>query len=173
QAEREHVLGAFGVLLADVEVFQRLDGQRGQRDGVHPPLGERAVVEGVGGVADLGQVALGELVGVGDDVGAAGQVAEVGLERGGVHRDQDVGGVAGGEDVVVGEVQLEAGHAGQGAGRCADLGGEVGQGGQVVAELGGAGGEPVTGQLHAVAGVTGEPDDHAIELLNLLAHSSV
>ncbi|MFC3549264.1 hypothetical protein, partial [Nonomuraea ferruginea] len=31
----------------------------------------------------------------------------------------------------------------------------------------------VTGELHAVTGVTGEPDDHPIELLNLLGHSSV
>ena len=89
---------------------------------------------GLRGVADLRQVALGELVGVGDDVGAARQVAEVGLERGRVHRDEHVGRVAGGEDVVVGEVQLEARHARQGACGGADLGGEVGQRRQVVAE---------------------------------------
>ena len=32
-----------------------------------------------------------------------------------------------------------------------------------------SGGEPVAGQLHAVAGVAGEPDDDAVELVDLLA----
>ena len=36
---------------------------------------------------------------------------------------------------------------------------------KVVAEQRGLGGEPVTGQLHAVAGVPGEPDDDLLELL--------
>ena len=71
---------------------------------------------------------------------------------------------------MVGEVQLEGRDPGQRPGRGADLGGEVGQGGQVVAEHGGLGGEPVAGQLHAVAGVAGEPDDDAIELDDLFGH---
>ena len=74
-----------------------------------------AVLERVGGVAGLGQVARGEVVGVDDDRRALGQVAEVGAQRGRVHRDQHVGGVARGEDVVVGEVDLERRDAGQGA----------------------------------------------------------
>ena len=41
---------------------------------------------------------------------------------------------------------------------------------QVVAERGRLLGEPVTGELHAVAGVAGEPDDHPVELLDLLGH---
>ena len=57
---------------------------------------------------------------------------------------------------------------GQRALRGPDLGGEVGQRRQVVAERGGLLGEPVPGQLHAVAGVAGEPDDDAVELLDLL-----
>ena len=59
---------------------------------------------------------------------------------------------------------------GQGALGGADLGGEVRQRRQVVAERRRLLGEPVTGELHAVAGVAGEPDDHAIELLDLLGH---
>ena len=102
-------------------------------------------------------------------VAPRGQVAQVGLQRRGVHRDEHVGGVARRQDVVVGEVQLEAGHPGQGALGGADLGGEVGQRRQVVAERGGLGGEPVAGQLHAVAGVAGEADDDAVELLDRLA----
>ena len=37
---------------------------------------------------------------------------------------------------------------------------------------GGLGREPVTGQLHAVAGVSGEPDDHPVELHDVLLHAS-
>jgi hypothetical protein len=73
---------------------------------------EAAVVAGVCGVADLREVALGELVAVEDDHGTTRQVAQVRLERGRVHRDEDVGSVAGGEHVVVGEMQLEARDAG-------------------------------------------------------------
>ena len=105
-----------------------------------------------------------ELVGVDDEQAAAGQVGEVRLQRGRVHRDQHVGGVARRHDVVVGEVQLEGADARQGARRRADLGGEVGQRRQVVAEGRRLAGEPVAGQLHAVAGVAGEPDDDAVEL---------
>ena len=128
------------------------------------PALQRAVLERVGRVADLGQVARGELVGVGDQQAAAGQVGEVGLQRRRVHHDQDVGGVARRHDVVVGEVQLEGADARQGPRRRADLGGEVGQRRQVVAEARRLAGEPVAGQLHAVAGVAGEPDDDAVEL---------
>ena len=124
---------------------------------------------GLVGVADLGEVAGGELVGVDDDRRAAGDVAEVGLEGRGVHRDEHVGGVTGGQDVVVGEVQLEARDAGEGALGGADLRGEVGQRRQVVAHRGGLAREPVAGELHAVPGVTGETDHHAVERLDGLA----
>jgi hypothetical protein len=135
-------------------------------------MSQRVVLERVGGVADLGEVALGELVGVDDQHAARGQVGDVGLERGRVHRHEHVGAVAGGEDVVVREVQLERRHAGQGAGGCADLGGEVRQRREVVAERGGLGGEAVTGELHAVAGVTRETDDHPVLLHDLGAVDS-
>ena len=123
-------------------------------------------------VADLGEVALGEVGRVGDDHAAARQIGDVGLERGRVHRDQHVRPVAGGHDVVVGEVQLEAGDAGQGAGGRADLGREVRQGRDVVAEYRRVGGEPVAGELHAVAGVAGEADDHSVEGMDVFHRCS-
>ena len=64
-------------------------------------------------------------------------------------------------------MQLEAGDAGQRARRRADLGREVRQRRDVVAEDGRVGGEPVAGQLHAVAGVAREADDDAVESLHL------
>ena len=133
-------------------------------------LASPSEVERVGVVAGLGQVAAVKSCGVDDDRRALGQVTEVGLQRGRVHRDQHVRGVARGEDVVVGEVHLERRDARQRALRCADLGGEVRQRHQVVAERRRLLREPVAGQLHAVAGVTGEPDDHPVQLLDLLGH---
>ena len=120
-------------------------------------------------VADALARTKGELVGVRDDVGAKRKVGDVGLQRRRVHRDQHVRRIARRHDVVIGELQLERRNAGQRAGRCADFGREVRQRRQVVAERGRLGGEAVAGQLHAVAGVAGEPDDHPVELLNLLA----
>ena len=125
---------------------------------------------GLSAVAGLAQVAAGEVVGVDDDRRALLDVRQVGLEGGRVHRDQHVGGVPGREDVVVGEVHLEGRDTGQRALRGADLRGEVGQRRQVVAEGRGLLREAVTGELHAVTGVAGEPDDHAIELLDLFGH---
>ena len=83
------------------------------------------------------------------------------------------GSVAGREDVVVGEVELEAGDARQRAGRRADLGREVGQRREVVPDERGLAREPPTGELHPVAGVAGEPDRHLLELLDLFCHSPV
>src|SRR5262249_50104642 len=134
QPEGEHVLRALGVLLGDVEVGQSADGHRGQRDRVHHPTVECAVLERVAVVADLGQVALGELIGVDDDVRATGYVGKVRLEGGRVHRYEHVRCVTRGEDVVVSEVDLKAGDTGEGAGGRPYFGGEVRQRRDVVAE---------------------------------------
>ena len=174
QAQGEHVLRPLLVLAAQVERRQRLDGDRGQAQlvdvvGVQAAVGQRAL-----GVADLLQVAGAELVGVDDQRRAAGEVGQVGLERGRVHRDEHVGGIARRQHVVVGEMELEAGDPWQRALRSADLGREVRQGRQVVAQDGRLGREPVTGELHAVAAVSGEPDDDAIQTLHLLgAHCRI
>ena len=167
QAQGEHVLGPGGVLAGQPELLDRRDGHARQVERVQLVVGQRAVLERVGRVADLGQVAGGEVGGVGDDEPAAGHVGDVRLERGRVHRDEHVGAVARRHDVVVGEVELEARHPGQRARRGADLGGEVRQGRDVVAEHRGVGREPVPGELHAVAGVTREADDHAVERADL------
>ncbi len=94
-----------------------------------------------------------------------GRSDDVGLQRGGVHRDQDVGPVTRGQDVVVGDLNLERRHAGQRALWRADLGGVIRLRRKVIAEQCGLGGEPVTSELHAVAGVAGESDDDLFELL--------
>ena len=163
QAEGEEVLGALGVPRLNPGLLGHLGGDRGHRDLVDGVGGQRAVGQRVGLVAGLGQVALLEGVDVDDDGGALGQRVDVGLEGSRVHGHQHVGRVARGRDVVVGDVDLKGRHPGQGAGRGPDLGRKVGKGGQVVPQQGRGGGEAVTGQLHAVAGVAGEPDDDAVE----------
>ena len=169
QAEREEVLRALCLARGDpVNRLQRLDGHGRQRDLVHMEALERAVAERVLGVAGLLQVALVERVGVDDQRAALGRSCEVRLQRRRVHRHEHVRLVARREDVVVGEVHLEAGDAGQRAGRGADLGREVRQRREVVAHHRRLAREPVARQLHAVAGIAGEPDDHTIELLDRL-----
>ncbi len=97
-------------------------------------------------------------------VPARGHIAEVGSQRGRVHGHEDARVVPGGQDVVVGYVDLESGHAGQGPGRGPDLGREVREGGQVVAKQGRGGRETVPGQLHAVAGIAGKADDGPVQV---------
>ena len=66
------------------------------------------------------------------------------------------------------DVHLEAGHAVDGAGWGADLGGELGQRRQVVAERGAHRGESVARELHAVAGVACEPDHQPVDDLGVM-----
>ena len=165
--EREEVLRPFGVAPLDVEILERPRGQR--RDGNREervPV-ERTVLERVGLVPGLLQVALLEGVDVGDDRAAVLEPGQLLLQRRRVHGDQHARRVARRGDLVVADVDLERRDAGEGALGRPDLGRELGQGGQVVAEEGALGGETGTGELHAVAGVTGEANHHPINHLHV------
>ena len=172
QSEREEVLGPLGVLVGEAEIVDRRYRGRRDRRFNDAVAVERAVAERIAGVVGLLQVARGEGVLVDDQQTALGQGGEVRLERGGVHRHERVGFVAGGENLVLGERDLEAGDAGQRTGGRADFGGEVGQRREVVAEDRGGVGEAVAGQLHAVAGVAREADRDAIPFLNRRADAA-
>ena len=135
---------------------------------------ERAVLERIRRVARFLQIALGERVGIDDEDPARGQVFEVRLERRRIHRHEHVRCVARREDVVVGEVELEAGDARQRARGRTDLGREIREGGEVVAEERRLRGHPPARELHPVTGVAGEPDDDRFELLDgLRGHALV
>src|SRR5205085_10054645 len=69
--------------------------------------------------------------------------------------------------VLAGEVELEAGDAGQASGGGANLGGEVGQGRDVVPDDGRRVCELRARELHAVAGVSGEAYGHGLDLFNV------
>ena len=124
---------------------------------------QASVVERVLGVARLLEVSLLEGVFVDDQRATRLEAVQLGHQRCRVHRDQHVRLVAGRGDVVVGDVDLEGGHAADRAGRGADLGREVGHRRQVVAEAGAHGGETAAGELHPVSGVAGEADDEVVE----------
>ena len=62
------------------------------------PARQAAVLDRVGVITRLGEVAGRELAFVDDDQPAVAQVADVDLQRRGIHRHQHVGLVAGGVD---------------------------------------------------------------------------
>jgi len=149
-------------------LLQGTDGQRRDRHLHELQAVEAAVVQRVGVIGRLLQVALGERVAVDDQGAVGGQVGDVGLERRRVHRHQHIGSVPRGEDVVVGEVQLEPRYARKGSGGGANLGGKVRQRGEVIADPCGDAGEAVARQLHAVTGVARKADGDGIDTLNRL-----
>ncbi len=124
-------------------------------------LGELLVVEWVvaGLVAGLFQIGFAEFGFIHDADAAVLQVADVGLERGRVHRHQSADLVTRGIHRLGRKVDLKTRHARDRALGRADFGRIVGEGGDVVAEDGAGVGQLRAGQLHAVAGVAGEADD--------------
>ena len=164
-AEGEEVLAAITVSRRKLGIRQRLPRQFRER---HPKVliaAERRVFERIRFVLRLLVVARVELVGVEDDDPAPLEHRQVGLKRGGVHRHENLRGVAGRVDVVVGDPHLEGRHPRQGAGGRADLGRKLGQGRQVVAHQGRGIRELGPGQLHAVAAIPRETDDDIRQLL--------
>ena len=162
-AEREEVLAPVHALGVEPEVLERRARELGELDREQPIALERAVLERAHRHLRLLEVGLLEVVDVDDQDPALLQVGQVHLERRRVHRDQHVDRVAGREDVLRPEVDLEPAHAGQRARGGADLGREVREGGEVVAEERRGVGELAAGDLHPVAGVPGEADHGAVE----------
>ena len=164
EAQGEEVLGQVDLLVGELEALGGTSVERRDRDREDAVGRQRAVRQGVARVADLVEVDGREGVLVDDEGAARREVAEVRLEGRRVHGHEDVGLVAGRVDLGRREAQLEAGDAGQGAGRGADLGREVRVGADVVAEDRRGAGELRPGELHPVAGVAGEADRDALEL---------
>ncbi len=167
QAEREEVLGAEHVSTTHPGVLDRLFGELLHRDGDHFVSGEAAIGERVDLVAGLVEVALFEGVLVDDERAALAEVGEVRLERGRIHRHQAVGLVSRGQDVELGDLDLEGTDAGKRSGGGANLRRETGKGCEVVPESCGRVGETAPCQLHPVAGVAGEPDHDLVDLGDL------
>src|SRR3546814_13403826 len=75
------------------------------------PFGEAAVLKRVFRIARLGEVARRKLARIGDDEAARPQRADIGLERGRVHRDPHVRLVARRLDVAGPDIVLNGGNA--------------------------------------------------------------
>ena len=168
QAQGKHVFAPVAVTRAQPRVLCRrgvhlIDGDAHQAQAL-----ERAVVERVGRIAGFLEVAGGEGIFIGDDDAAAFDVAHIGAERGRIHRDQHIHLVAGCENLGAGKMDLIPAHAGERAGRGADLGRKVGERADVVADHRRRIGELRARQLHAVAAVTGKPDRHRREQMRRL-----
>jgi hypothetical protein len=107
QTQRPHVLAAQRLLVAEAERFDAVQRELADVERHDLPPVQRTILQGVGFIASLGQVAGPELARVGDDKTAGPQRIDVGLERCGVHCDQHVGCIARGLDRCRSEVDLE------------------------------------------------------------------
>ncbi len=159
QAQRPHVPAAERFLARDAGVGHRQLGQPGNVERQQLVRRQAGVLKRVGRIAGLLQVARGERRAVHQEQAAQLEVAQVGNQGGGVHGDEHVEIVARRHHVHRPEVNLERRDAKGGARGGPNLSGEVGEGGEIRAGKRGFDGELGAGQLHAVAGVTGEADD--------------
>ena len=166
-AEGEEVLGPVDGLGVEANLLHGGLGQLEQVDGENAVARERTVLQRIRRDLGLLEVDLGKAVGIDDQDAAGLEVGEVGLERGGIHGDQDIDRVARGEHVAGRKVHLETGDPGEGALRSTDLGGEVRERGEVVAEKRRRVGELAARHLHSVARVAAEADDRVSKLLPL------
>jgi len=166
-AQCEEVLATVHGLGVETEMLQGRTSQALQFYREHPEFIQRMIFQGIGGKASFAQIPFFEAVGVHDQNAVGLQVADIHLQRGRIHSDQHIDRVAGSMHFARREIQLKAADPGLGAGRGADFGGIVRKSGDVVAVEGDGIGELAAGNLHAVAGITGETYDGLLDDLAL------
>ena len=162
KAERPHILAAQRFLVAEPERFDRIHCRLTDVELQQLPFRKAAILERVGVIFRLGEIAVVEFAFVGDDQAAELEHADIGLERRGVHRDEHVGGVARGRDLARPEIDLERRNTEQRALRRADFGWKIGEGRQVIARERRRKRELTTGKLHPVAAVACETNHHCV-----------
>ena len=154
-------------LLPQPEFLHRLQGEPGDVELDHLVARQAAVVQRIGGVARLGEVAFVEGAFVHDDHAAGRRSRMLTLSAAGFMATSTSSSSPAVVTSFGAEVDLKRGDAEGGAGRRPDFGREIGEGGEVVARQRGFEGELGPGDLHAIAGIPGEPDDHIIARLAL------
>ena len=164
QTQRPHILAAQRLLVAKAKRLDRQQGQRADIERQQRPLGQAAVLERIGGVLGLFQVALVELARVGDDQAAGLQRADIHLQSRRVHRHQHIRRIARGGDLGAAEVDLERRDAEQGALRCTDLRRKVRERRQIVPRQRRRERELPPGQLHPVARIACKPHHNRFRL---------
>ena len=108
------------------------------------------------------EVGFGKGIGIDDQNPVGLEVSNVHFQRGGIHDNENVDRVAGRVNFVGREMKLVATDSGERTRRGAYFGGEVGECGDIVAVKGDGIGELAAGDLHTVAGVSGEADHSAV-----------
>ena len=156
--EREEILAPVHALVIESEVLQSGARQLGQLHGKKAISVERMIFERIRRHLRLAQIRSPKVVEIDDQNAVGFQVRKIHLQRGGIHGDQSIHGVAGRENVVRREMHLESADAGQRARRGANFSGKVGKRRQIVAVQRDRVGELAAGDLHAVAGVAAETD---------------
>ena len=95
QSQRPHVLAAERLLVAKTKRFHGIERQLRDVEMDDLPLAKAAILQRILVVSGLGEVAWCKLSFVGDNQSPIAQRLGIGLERGGVHRDQHVGLISG------------------------------------------------------------------------------
>ena len=149
-------------------MFERAPRQTLQLHRKQPELIEGMIFQRIRGHLRFAQIVLLETVTVDDQDPIGLEVRNVHFQRGRIHGDEHVDGVAGRVNFIRGKVQLKAADAGNGPCRGANFGRVVRKRGNVIAVERGGIGELAAGNLHAVAGVARETDDRPIEHLALV-----
>ena len=161
-AKCEEIFATANGLGVQAEMIEGHFGEALQFDGEEAELVERMVFEGIGSHLRFAKIGFRESVGI-DDKDAVGlEVGEIHFEGGGVHGDENVNGIAGGIDFVGRKMQLVTADAGERARRSANFSGEIRERSDVVAVKRDGIGELAAGDLHAVAGISGEADHRAV-----------
>ena len=162
EAQRPHVLAAQPILFAEAERLHGFQSARRNIERQHVERRESIVVERVGVVLRLVEVALGKLARVDDHQPTGLERRQVHLQRRRVHRDQHIGRVARSVDLARSEIDLECRNTEQRPLRRTDFRREVGECREIVARQRGRQGELPTGELHSVARVACKPDDDRV-----------
>ena len=172
QPKRPEVLAAGGVLGAQAEGLDRLQGEMGDVDAANLVGVQAAVLKGVGGEVGAFEALRGEGAFVNDDQRCRRQVRQVDDQGRRIEGEQHVRRIPRRGDPFAAELNLKGGNAVPCAGRRTDLRRKVRQGGQVMPGQGRSDGELLPLQLDAVPGVPGEAHYMAGPFAALLEHEA-
>ncbi len=168
-AERKEVFRPINFLTREFDVaLEGIHVERRDRQLVNAITGERIVFQRIRRIVRVLQVLSGKAVGVDDERATLFQISKIDFQRGRIHGHEDIRLVAGGLDVLAGEVQLESADPGQAAGWGANLRGEVRQRRDVVADHSRRVCKLRARQLHTVARVTREANGYGLDFFVVL-----
>ena len=168
ESEGEHVTALQHSLVVHACVLQRILHHLGDRTSDDAVGVDAHLTEVVGGLElCLVEIVLCERVGIDDDGSARLSVTILCLEGCSIHSYEHIALVARGIYLTSTDVYLETRHTSQRTLRGTDVGWVVGECGNAITHGSRYRREDISGELHAVAGVTREANNHLVELLNV------